>query len=116
MPDNPERRFAALELRSSNGAPGILSGVAVRYGDRAEIAANLFELFEPGAFGPDVAKSTVVVNRQHDRALPLGRGRRTPSLDRQRARAARRAYLAENARRRRCCGACKRGSATRVFP
>ena len=73
MPDNPERRFASFELRSSDGAPDVISGVAIRYGDRAEIAPNLFELFAPGAFGPDVAKSTVVVNRQHDRASPLGR-------------------------------------------
>ena len=53
--------------------PGVLSGVAIRYGDRAEIAPGLFERFEARAFGPDVAKSTVVVNRQHERAAPLGR-------------------------------------------
>ena len=73
MPDNPERRFASFEFRSSDGAPGVLSGVAIRYGDRAEIAPGLFERFEVGAFGPDVAKSTVVVNRQHSRSAPLGR-------------------------------------------
>ena len=69
----PERRFAPFELRSSDGAPGILFGVAMRYGDRAEISSGLFERFEAGAFGADVAKSSVIVNRQHDRAAPLGR-------------------------------------------
>ena len=68
-----EQRFAPLELRSSDGAPGVLSGVAIRYGDRAEIGPGVFEKFEPGAFGPDVAQSQIVVNRQHDRAAPLGR-------------------------------------------
>ena len=73
MPDNLERRFASFEFRSSDGAPGVLSGVAIRYGDRAEIGPGVFERFEPGAFGPDVAQSTVVCNRQHNRAAPLGR-------------------------------------------
>ena len=68
-----EIRFAPFEIRSLDGAPGILSGVAVRYGDRAEILPGVFERFEAGAFGADVAKSTVIVNRQHDRAAPLGR-------------------------------------------
>ena len=102
MPDNPERRFASFEFRSSDGAPGVLSGVAIRYGDRAEIAPGLFERFEPGAFGADVAKSTVVVNRQHDQiAAPLGRAggllRLTDSADALRAELT----LPTDARRRR---------------
>ena len=68
----PEIRFAPFELRSSDGAPGVLTGVAMRYGDKAEIASGLFERFEAGAFG-DIAKSTVIVNRQHNRAAPLAR-------------------------------------------
>ena len=88
MPDNPERRFASFEFRSSDGAPGVLSGMAIRYGDRAEIAPGLFERFEAGAFG-DIAKSTVIVNRQHSRSAPLGRAggllRLTDSADALRA-------------------------------
>ena len=68
----PEIRFAPFELRSSDGTPGVLAGIAIRYGDRAEIAPGLFERFEAGAFG-DIAKSTVIVNRQHNRGAPLAR-------------------------------------------
>ena len=67
-----ENRFAPFEFRSSDGAPGILAGVVLRYGDRAEITPGLFERFQPGAFG-DVSKADVLVNRQHDRTAPLGR-------------------------------------------
>ena len=73
MPDNPERRFASFEFRSLDGAPGVLFGVAMKYGALAEIGPGVFERFEPRAFGPDIAKSTVVCNRQHDRFSPLGR-------------------------------------------
>ena len=54
----PEIRFAPFELRSSDSVPGVLTGVAMRYGDKAEITSGLFERFEAGAFGADIAKSS----------------------------------------------------------
>lgn len=61
-----ERRF--IELRREGRA---LSGVAVTYGSVAEIF-GFRERFNAGAFG-DVGGLDVILNRQHDRRMPLAR-------------------------------------------
>ena len=65
-----ERRF--IELRST-AESGILSGTAVRYGDKASIGGLFDEVIEPLAFGADVAKSDVSLNLQHVRASIFAR-------------------------------------------
>ena len=49
-----------------------ISGVAMRYGDVAELPWGDKERFEPGAFG-SVGSSDVILNFQHDRKRPLAR-------------------------------------------
>ena len=74
-PPRPECRFQPFEFRAAadpDGSPGILSGIAMPYGARAEIAPGLFERFEPGAFEWDEADG-VLLNWQHDRGVPLAR-------------------------------------------
>ena len=61
-----ERRF--VELRHEGRT---LSGVAVHYGSEARIL-GFREQFQPGAFG-DVSGLDVILNRQHDRRMPLAR-------------------------------------------
>lgn len=69
-----EYRFAAFEFRADPmGSPGILAGVAMPYGTVADLGGGLRERFEPGAFGPDVARADVLANWQHARESPLGR-------------------------------------------
>ena len=61
-----ERRF--VELRQEGRT---LSGVAIVYGSEARIM-GFRERFEAGAFG-DVSALDVILNRQHQRAVPLAR-------------------------------------------
>ena len=61
-----ERRY--LELRAEGRT---LTGTAIRYGSVAKIM-GFEERFEPGAFG-DVSGVDAILNRQHDRRLPLAR-------------------------------------------
>ena len=61
-----ERRYVALEFRADERE---LSGVALRYGDTATLPWGL-ERFEAGAFAPI---GDVILNRQHNRDLPLAR-------------------------------------------
>ena len=68
----PERRFCNLAFESVDGkAPDTISGVAITYGDTAEMMFGK-EIVEPGAFG-DVSKLDLVLNMQHDRTRPLAR-------------------------------------------
>ena len=46
--------------------------MAIRYGDEAVVGGGIRERFDPGAFG-DVAALDVILNRQHDRRVPLAR-------------------------------------------
>lgn len=70
-----ERRFAGFEFRAAgDGGPGVLAGVAMRYGTEAALPGGLRERFEPGAFG-DVAAADVLANWQHMRETPLARSR-----------------------------------------
>ena len=48
-----------------------LSGIAVRYGDVADLGFGK-EVIDSGAFG-DLQDADVILNRQHSRALPLAR-------------------------------------------
>ena len=69
-----ETRFAQqLEFRAGDGpdSPGTLVGTAIFYGDVAELAPGLKEVFEPGAFG-DLAKADVILNSMHERSQMLG--------------------------------------------
>lgn len=50
-----------------------LRGRAITYGDVASLPGGLRERFRAGAFGGDVAGLDVILNRQHQRALPLAR-------------------------------------------
>ena len=61
-----ERRF--VDLRHEGR---VLSGVAVHYGSEARIL-GFRERFQPGAFG-EVSGLDVILNRQHDRRMPLAR-------------------------------------------
>ena len=66
-----ERRFTPAEWREIDGGV-LVEGIAVPYGQVAQIG-NLFrERFEVGAFG-DLSAADVLVNRQHDRGQPLAR-------------------------------------------
>lgn len=67
--DGIERRYVPLEHR---GDGRVLSGTAIRYGDVATLPGGLRERFEPGAFG-DVLTADVILNRQHQRGVPLAR-------------------------------------------
>ena len=62
-----EVRYAAIE---SSGRR--IEGIAVRYGDVADIPGIGAETFAPGAFG-DVAGADVVLNAMHQRTVPLAR-------------------------------------------
>ena len=66
--DNLQRRF--VEFRYDGDRT--ISGVAMRYGDVAELPWGDKERFEPGAFG-NVGSSDVILNFQHDRKRPLAR-------------------------------------------
>ena len=66
--DNLQRRF--IEFRYDGDRT--ISGVAMRYGDVAELPWGDKERFEPGAFGA-VGSSDVILNFQHDRRRPLAR-------------------------------------------
>ena len=61
-----ETRFA--ELRADGNR---LIGTILRYSDEA-VVGGIRERFEPGAFG-DVTTVDVILNRQHDRRVPLAR-------------------------------------------
>lgn len=62
------KRYA--ELRYDGGRK--LSGVAIRYGDTAEISEYYHERIAPGAFG-DVARADVILDTMHMRDRPLAR-------------------------------------------
>ena len=66
MMNNPEIRF--FDFRFDRDARTV-SGVAVRYGDKADIAGRFSEEIRPGAL--DIADVTLTL--QHDRSLPLAR-------------------------------------------
>lgn len=67
-----ERRFQAAEWRETQDGV-VVEGVAVPYApSTADIAGMFKEQFLPGAFG-DLSDADVLVNRQHDRAMPLAR-------------------------------------------
>ena len=65
----PETRLAAV--RADEAGALVLAGVAMRYGDEARVG-QFRERFEAGAFG-DVASLDAILNRQHDRRVPLAR-------------------------------------------
>ncbi len=65
--DNP-LKTRVCEVRYTSGRT--LEGVALHYGDIAQIGGGLRERFESGAFSP---VSDVVLNSAHDRATPLAR-------------------------------------------
>ena len=65
-----EHRFAApVEFREGGTGPGTVSGVAVRYGDEAQLP-GFRERFQAGAFGD---LGDVILNVQHERSRPLAR-------------------------------------------
>ena len=63
-----EYRFAAIEVRADDG--GKIEGVAMRYGDEADIAGLFRESVQPSAFG---TIGDVILNRMHNRADMLAR-------------------------------------------
>ena len=69
-----ETRFTEMEFRASDGpdSPGTVVGIALRYGDTAELAPGLREVFEPGAFG-DLGTADVILNSMHKREQLLAR-------------------------------------------
>lgn len=66
-----------LEKRFTRGISvdaGVLSGVAIRYGETATIGGNMRERFERGAFGESAgARADVILNLHHDRRRPIAR-------------------------------------------
>ena len=64
-----ERRFCELRVE---GDGRTVEGVAVRYGDIAELPWGDRERFDAGAFG-DLGQADVLLNFQHQRAVPLAR-------------------------------------------
>ena len=64
-----EQRFSPLEYRADTGR---VEGVALRYGDTANIGGQFRERFEAGAFG-EVAGLDVIARLQHERGRPIGR-------------------------------------------
>lgn len=66
-----ERRFAAAEWREVDGGL-VVEGIAVPYGQEADIGGLFRERVESGAFG-DLSAADVIANRQHDRGQPLAR-------------------------------------------
>lgn len=64
----PERRYSAIEFREEGRG---LAGIAVRYGDVAELPWG-DERIAPGAFG-DLANADILLNMQHRRDRPLCR-------------------------------------------
>ena len=65
------RHLAGIEWRADPASgPGELRGLAMRYGDTAELPWGR-ERFEPGSLVP--ATAGVILNRQHDRGRPLAR-------------------------------------------
>ena len=65
-----ETEFRFCELRADPDKR-MLSGTAMKYGDVANIG-TFRERFEAGAFG-DLATADVLLNAQHQRAVPLAR-------------------------------------------
>ena len=66
--------MSKIERRFSEGVTAdgrTLAGTVIPYGSEGKIG-NTRERFEPGAFG-DVSGSDVILNRQHQRHLPLAR-------------------------------------------
>ena len=59
-----EQRFSPLEYRAESAA--YVEGVALRYGDTANIGGAFRERFEAGAFG-EVAGLDVIARLQHER-------------------------------------------------
>ena len=65
------RRIVGVEWRAgAMDGPGILSGVAMRFGDTAVLPWGR-ERFEPGSLSAD--PDGVILNVQHDRGRPLSR-------------------------------------------
>ena len=61
-----EQRFCG-ELRAEGRQ---LIGVVMPYG---EVSPDFQELFEPGAFGPEVSQADIILNSMHQRPQPLAR-------------------------------------------
>lgn len=69
--DTEHRRILGIEWRADpDDGPGTLAGAVMRYGEIADLPWGR-ERFEPGSLYLDPAG--VVLNRQHDRRLPLAR-------------------------------------------
>ena len=58
-----------LELRQAESGPGLLTGVALRFGERAKLPGGRTEEIRPGGLVPSVR---VYANRQHERGRHLG--------------------------------------------
>ena len=70
-----EIRGAPAQYRATSGpgqGPGIVEGVAIRYGDTAILGPRLFERIEPGAFG-DTLKRSISADLMHDIGVVLAR-------------------------------------------
>ena len=67
--DSQRTLYCRAELNPENNLQ--LSGIAVRYGDTARLPFGS-ERIEAGAFG-NVSDSDIILNRQHDRTMPLAR-------------------------------------------
>lgn len=72
-----EIRFTELRF-NTNGRS--VSGIVIVYGDTATIGGRFRERFETGAFG-DVAGADVILNLQHQRAVPLSRTGKDGTMD-----------------------------------
>lgn len=64
-----ERRYCELRVEPEART---LAGIAVRYGDEAELPWGVRERIEAGAFG-DAGGADAILNVQHDRSRPLAR-------------------------------------------
>lgn len=83
-PDNLETRAfkSSVEVRSA-GDDGqiVIEGVAVPYGDLSHDLGGFREMFEPGAFGDDVASEDVTASAiEHDSRTTIGRTPETLEL------------------------------------
>ena len=76
----PETRYLAgpLEIRAgADGKPAVLTGVAMKYGDKATMG-RFSEEFRAGSLTPEA--DGVLLNAHHDRARPLARSPATLRL------------------------------------
>ena len=64
-----ERRFSRAEFRADSGT---VRGVALKYGDEADLPGGVRERFEPGAFG-DLKREPITADVMHDPKKLIGR-------------------------------------------